>query len=99
MSSNSFTPAQSIRSMDLLAQSFDLFPIPEVQPPKPQEEGSFLLQHPQYVGDGKYDAVAMLMASDRGLIDVLTPERQDLATSLIATVLSEQDLRAIAGIN
>ncbi len=99
MSRHSFTAEQSIQAMDLLAQSFIIYPIPDVEPPDASKMGQFLLQHPQYVYGGAYDSIAMHLALDKGLIDVLTPDRQGLATSLIATILSEQDLKSIAGIN
>jgi len=85
--------------MALLAKGFEIHPLPDVETPTSKKMGSFLLQYPQYVEDGKYDSIAMHLASDRSLIDVLSPDRQDLATSLIATLLTEQDLKTIAGIN
>lgn len=96
MTKHPFTLEQANQAMELLEQSFRLFPLPDVSPPTPGNESDFLAEHPQYVSNGQNDAIAWLMASDKEIITGLSPQRQNLATTLMTTVLTEKDFLEIA---
>lgn len=96
MSGRGFTPEDAQYSVSLVSQAFDLYPLDDVEPPESHERGAFLLRHPQYVDNGAYDSAARLMAMDRDSFSAMTPDEQDLGSSLMTVLLSEADLLEIA---
>jgi len=84
--------------LGLLSDAFRLYPISGIEPPEPAQKGAFLMEYPQYVNGGYFEAAAYNFANDPTSFDGLSPERQQLAASLIAVTFSEQQLQKIAKI-
>lgn len=85
--------AETTRSMlELIPDSFRLFPLRDIEPPRsPNEWSGFLLQHPRYV-DGRYKAVALCLAEDRLVLEGMSDDYQKLGGALIRVMFSNEEL-------
>ena len=80
--------------LELVADSFRLFPLPDVDIPEPSEWSDFLRQHPQYV-DPRLRGFARLLAEDRNNSEQLAQDYQRLAGTLIRVTLTDEELISI----
>jgi hypothetical protein len=79
-------------SMTLIPESFRLFEIPGVRPPKdPSEWSSFLLANPNYV-DGRFRSMAIIIAEDRAVLEGMDEDYQKLGGSVIRVMFSDHEL-------
>jgi hypothetical protein len=89
---------QTAYDLNLLAEDFRLYPLPDVNPPhQPQDWGKFLLEHPQYTNSGAYYGLALKL-TERIAFEGLDKSFQQLGSSLLAVTFSEEDLKQIASV-
>lgn len=80
------------RGLELVADSFRLFTIPDVNPPsEPTEWSDFLRQNPQYV-DHKQWATTYTIAEDRTVLEAMSEDYQRLGGTLIRVMFSDKEL-------
>lgn len=95
MTTSESLTADITNTLDLIAESFVLYPIPGVKIPTEDEYHTFLVQYPNYVSS-KQGAIALRAADNRNYTEGLTLAHEKLSGSLIGVLFTQDQLLEIA---